>query len=107
MYPESELIRLAGHKAALRRDIAWRREQMAGAAARVARPLAWLDRAVAFWRRLSPFTQLAALPLGFALKRAVFPRVKLLGPLMRWAPLVFGAVRGVMRHRAEAASPED
>ena len=45
-------------------------------------------------RRLSPFAQIAAVPLGFLVQRAVFPRRKILGSLLRWAPLVFSAVRG-------------
>jgi hypothetical protein len=95
MYPDRELTRLAAHKAALRRDIALRRTQCVEAAARVARPLEWLDRMLALWRRLSPLAQFAAVPLGFLVKRTVFPRLKILGLLMRWGPLVFSAVRGI------------
>ncbi len=95
MYPDRELTRLAVHKAALRRDIALRRAQCAEAAARVAQPLAWLDRMLAFWRRLPPLAQFAAVPLGFLVTRTVFPRLKILGSLVRWSPLVFGAVRGI------------
>jgi len=65
MYPHRELTRLAARKAALRRGIALRRAQCADAAVRVAQPLKQLDRALAFWRRLSPFAWLAAVPLGF------------------------------------------
>lgn len=95
MYPDRELTRLAARKAALRRDIALRRAQCAEAAARVAQPLAWLDRMLAFWRRLSPLAQFAVVPLGFLVKRTVFPRLKILGSLVRWGPLVFAAVRGI------------
>ena len=95
MYPQRELIRLAAHKAALRRGIAFRRAQCAEAAARLAQPLAWLDRMRAFWRRLAPLAPLAALPLGFLAARIIFPRSKILGSLVRWGPLVFGAVRGI------------
>jgi hypothetical protein len=95
MYPQRELTRLAAHKAALRWDIALHRAQCAAAAARVAQPLAWLDRMLAFWRRLSPFALFAAVPLGFLVQRTVFPRSKILGSLMRWGPLLFGAVRGI------------
>jgi hypothetical protein len=95
MYPQGELIRLAAHKVALRRDIALRRVQCIEAVTRVAQPLEWLDRALAFWRRLSPLTKFAALPLGWFVQRAVFPRLKILGPLLRWAPLVMNVVRGV------------
>ena len=95
MYPQRELTRLAAYKVALRRDIAFRRAECAEAAARATQPLEWLDRMLAFLRRLSPFAQFAAVPLGFLVTRAVFPRSKILGSLVRWGPLVFGAVRGI------------
>jgi len=62
-------------------------------AARLSRPVAWLDRALAFWRRLSPFMQLAAVPVALLVARAVAPRRGLLGSLARWGPLAFGAAR--------------
>jgi hypothetical protein len=93
MYPERELTRLAANKASLQRDIALRRAQCAEAAARVARPLEWMDRALAFWRRISPLAQLAIVPLGILVKRRLFPRHRLLGSILRWGPLVAGAVR--------------
>jgi len=95
MYPQQELARLAAHKAALRRDIALRRAECAVAATRVAQPLEWLDRVVAFWRRLSPLAVMAAVPLGFLVKRTLGPRLKILVSLVKWGPLVFGAVRGI------------
>ncbi len=89
MYPQRELIRLAAHKAALRRDITLRRAQCAEAAAALARPLAWLDRALAFARRLTPVAALVALPLGCLVTRTAVSRVKFLGALS------LGAVRGL------------
>jgi hypothetical protein len=94
MYPQRELIRLAIHKAALRRRIARHRVECVAAAARVAKPFEWLDRALAFWRRVSPLALIAAVPLGFLIRRTASPRLKLLGSLVKWGPLVFGAVRG-------------
>ena len=44
---------------------------------------------------LSPFTKFAAVPLGFLIKRTLSPRLKVLGSLVKWGPLVFGAMRGV------------
>ena len=99
MYPDRELTRLAARKAALRRDIALRRAQCAAAAARVAQPLEWLDRMLAFWRRLSPLVKFAALPLGFLLKRSLAPRIRVLGALLRWGPPVLGAVRSLIGAR--------
>lgn len=95
MYPAWELRRLAAHKSALHKRIALRRLACVQAAAQVARPLAWLDRVVAFWRRLSPFAKFAAVPLGILVQRAVAPRVGILGQLARWGPLAFAAVRGI------------
>jgi hypothetical protein len=95
MYPQRELTRLAAYKTALQWDIALHRTQCAEAAARVAQPLAWLDRMLACWRRLSTFGPLAVVLLGWVVTRTVFPRRKVLGPLLRWAPLVLGLVRGI------------
>jgi len=93
MYPERELTRLALRKAALQRTIALHRAQCAGAAARAARPLDWIDRMLAWWRRLPPLATFAAAPLGWLITRSLFPRLKILGPLLRWGPVVLGAVR--------------
>ena len=95
MYPQRELAQLAAHKAALRRNIALHRAECVAAAARVARPLAWLDRVVALWRRLSPLAAISLVPLGLLLKRTFGPRLRILASLVKWGPLVFGAVRGV------------
>ena len=102
MHSDRELNRLAAVKAALRRDIAGHRRLCVTAAARVAQPLAWLDRMLVLWRQLAPFAPIAAIPLGFLLKRSSAPRPRLLGTLLRWAPAVFGAVRGFARARAAA-----
>ena len=102
MYAQRELIRLSVYKAALRRRIALRRVEITLAAATVVQPLAWFDRAVAFWRRLSPLAVVAAVPLGFLITRNRSPRFKVFGSLMKWGPLVFGAVReigGALRTR--------
>jgi hypothetical protein len=95
MYPQSELNRLAAHKATLRRGIGLRRARCAEAAAGVAQPFDRLDRMLAFWRRLSPLVKFASLPLGLLAARTVFPRRKILGTFVRWSPLLFGAMRSV------------
>lgn len=100
MYPHSELTRLAAAKVTLRRDIARRRHQCAAAAAAIARPLAWVDRAAAFWQKITPFAGLATVPLGLLLERAVFPRAKLLGTLLRWGPAALRAMRNLTRRPA-------
>lgn len=95
MYPNWELRRLAAHKVALRRGIALSRTRCVEAAARVAQPLEWLDRMLAFWRKLPPIARFAAVPLGLLATRTVFPRLKFIGSLARWGPLAFGAARGI------------
>lgn len=95
MYPNQELIRLANHKLALRRRIMIHRAQCMEATFHLARPLEWVDRAVATWRKISPLARLAAVPLGFLVQRKLFPRRNLLRSLFRWGPLVFAAIRGI------------
>jgi len=99
MYPQRELKRLAVHKLAVRRGIAFHRAQCVASATRAVQPLEWLDRMLALWRALSPFMKFVAVPLGFALRRSAAPRPRFLGKLLRWAPLVFGAVRAIVRPR--------
>lgn len=94
MYPAWELKRIAAHKSALRKRIALRRITCFASAARLARPLAWVDRVVAFWRRLPSFAKFAALPLGVLFQRKTVSRRGILGTFARWGPLVFSAVRG-------------
>ena len=103
MYPQRQLNELAARKTVLRRGIALRRVQCAVAAARVAQPLEWVDRMLAFWRSLSPLAQFAAVPLGLLIQRTVSPRLKILRTLVRWSPLVFAALRLVGRAAAFSA----
>jgi hypothetical protein len=105
MYPSEELRFLAASKEALREQIFVRREICAVAAARVARPIAWLDRVQARWHNLSPLVKMAALPAGLLLKRLILPRTHILGKILRWGPIIYGAVRGLtaarqMSHRS-------
>ena len=48
---------------------------------------------------------LLALPAGLLLKRLILPRTHILGKILRWGPIVYGAVRGLtaarqMSHRS-------
>ena len=95
MYPDRELIGLELHRKILRRRIARRRSECVAAAAQLARPIAWLDRALAFWRRLSPLAQFALPSLGALATRTLFPRHKFLNLLLSWGPMISGAVRGL------------
>jgi hypothetical protein len=109
MYPQPELSRLAAHKAALRRDIFLHRAECVRAATRITQPLVLVDRLLAIWRQFQPVATLAALPLGLFVTRTFFPQRKLIGSLVRWAPLVFAAVRGIgsalKTHPGQARSP--
>ena len=104
MYPAEELIRLARYKAVLSRRITRHRAQCVEAASVAAQPLAWLDRMLGFWRKLSPFAKFAAVPLGFLAKRTLFPRRKILGSMVRWGPLILNVVRTVLKSRAKTAT---
>jgi hypothetical protein len=99
MYPQEELRILAARKAHLRHRIHGRRVECAAAIASLARPIEWLDRALAQWRKLSPVLKLAAVPLVLLLKRWMAPKTKILGTILRWGPLAYGAVRGLTAAR--------
>lgn len=97
MYPAEELNDLARRKAALRSRISSTRLRCAAAAGEVARPIAWIDRFVAQWRRISPLAKLAALPLGFLLRRTLVGRgakkSSLVTRTFKLLPTLLGAVR--------------
>ncbi len=94
MHPQRELNLLALRKAALRRDIAYHRAECVAAAGRVAEPLIWLDKVVAFCRKVSPLALVAAVPLALMFKKKVAPRLNLWGLMLRWGPLVLGTTGG-------------
>lgn len=101
MYPQRELIRLEAHKAVLRRRIGRQRTRCVSAVTQILQPVAWIDRLRSLAHRLSPFVALVAIPLGLLLKRSTAPRPRLLGTLLRWGPLVLGAVRGLTAGRRQ------
>jgi len=103
MYPSGELTSLARYKAGLRFRIARRRLEFAEAMSQVERPLSWLDRALALWRKIRPIAKLAAIPLALLLRRKIFRHLGFFGSLVRWAPIAFTATRAVsaMRRPAE------
>lgn len=99
MYPDGQLSELAVHKLALRQRISLRRRLCVVAAKRASEPLAKVDRALTQWRKISPLAKMAALPAMFLLKRTLFRRAKIVGPLLRWGPLAFKVFRGVTAAR--------
>jgi hypothetical protein len=106
MYPQQDLIRIALHKAALRHSIALNRERIVEATSRVSKPVAFADRALAFWRDLSPIVRISAVPLGVVATRALFPRLRILRTVVRWSPLVIAAMRA-LKVREKGGAPDE
>jgi hypothetical protein len=99
MYPDGQLNELAVHKVVLQQRISLRRRLCVVAAKRASQPLAKVDQAVNQWRRISPLAKMAAVPAALLLKRVLFRRAKVIGPLLRWGPLAFKVFRGVAAAR--------
>jgi|GEM_PF-691479 len=93
MYPNQELSQLAERKRALRVAIALRRSACALAASRATKPIAWLDRALAFSQQAAPFLGALALPLALFSAGKTVRKSGLLGSLVKWGPLVLQATR--------------
>jgi hypothetical protein len=99
MYPREELTSLAASKSALRQRIFARRSECAAAAARLARPIAWIGRVHSSWRRFSPLAKLASASIGLLMGRMKIRHLRTAGAALRWGPLVLGAVRGLAPRR--------
>ena len=99
MYPDGDLNQLALRKIALRQRILLRRRECVARAERIAQPLEKIDDLVKRWRRISPLTKLAAVPVAMLFKRLIFPRTKILGSLFRWGPIAFKILRGLRATR--------
>lgn len=96
MYPAGQLTEIASRKAALRSRIATRRLECVAYAAEVARPIAWIDRAAAQWRKISPYAKLAIVPLASLLlrrKTAARNRTPGWGRWLKLMPIVASAAR--------------
>jgi hypothetical protein len=94
MYPTAELKTLEVRKLVLRQKIAASRLECAALAERASRPVALLDRVITQWRKISPLAKIAAVPLGFMLRRKLLPRKgSLFRSALRWAPAVLSAMR--------------
>jgi len=94
MYAERELTRLNAVKSVVRRRIARRRIEISAQMEHVARPVRWVDRAYAYWKKAGPLAQLAAAPLTAWLASKLFGRRKRAGSVMRWVPTIWSVVRG-------------
>lgn len=102
MYPTRQLTILELRKIAVRQRIAVTRWECVSLAAEAARPIAWVDRALVQWRKISPFAKFAAVPLGLLLSRRLRPGKGggLFRQLLRWAPIGFKAARMFAARRA-------
>ncbi|HWA84587.1 MAG TPA: hypothetical protein VG710_00065 [Opitutus sp.] len=103
MYPTQELKDLAKKKETLRGRIARERLEAAAAAAELARPVGWIERAVAKWRQLSPWVKAGIVPVALLLRRRFPARLRRSSRTMqvlRWAPLVLRAVRVLAERRS-------
>ena len=95
MYAQRELTRLALRKNVLMHRIFARRKVCAEQIAEVTKPLVWLDGLRAKWSLVSPVAKVTAVPLALLLKKAFFPKARLLGSLIRWAPVAISIFRSV------------
>jgi hypothetical protein len=100
MFPGEELKSLATSKAALRQRIMARRSECAAAAARLAQPIAWIGRAHEGWRLIAHLFNLPSAPVGFLTGRMKNRHLLTTGAVLRWGPLVLGAVRALSPHRS-------
>ena len=96
MYSTEELNELLMRKARLRAAIEGNRRACVVQAGEVLRPLAWIDRVMAEWRRVAPLAKAAAVPFGWMLWR----KLRLGGAArsaqaLRWLPTLLGLVRAV------------
>ena len=103
MYPHAELTQLALRKLELRRAIAERRATCISAATRATQPLAWLDRAIGFFKRAAPLLPVLSAPLVLA-NRKPGQKTSLFGSMVKWGPLVFQAMRFARSGAAPAST---
>jgi hypothetical protein len=92
MYPQRQLTDLDTRKSELRRRICLHRTECIDAATRLAVPLEWVDRVLAFLKRIKPVAMLAAVPIGALVARSESRSLRFLGSIARWAPIVLGAM---------------
>lgn len=71
MYPGGSLDELAQRKALLQARIAVRRYELMIAGAQAAKPIVFIDRAVATWVKISPIVKDIGIPLGLLIWRNV------------------------------------
>jgi hypothetical protein len=96
MYPQIDLAILAARKERLRTRIRLRREECAIELDRAMRPVAWLEHAYAQWKSISPLVKFGAIPLGFLLKKKIFPKSGgWIGGLFRWGPMAFNLFKSL------------
>jgi len=90
MYPQPDLRLLAVRKRALVHLIRARREECADYTHEVLKPAEWASGVYAKWQAISPFTKLAAVPIGLMLTRKLMPKI---GGLVSWVPIALNLFR--------------
>lgn len=90
MYPQPDLNILAIRKRALVHRIRVRREECAVHAHEVLKPAEWASGMYAKWQAVSPFTKMAAVPLGLLVTRKLMPKIS---GLISWAPMALNIFR--------------
>lgn len=97
MYPQREIDGLARLKASRRRTIALHRSECAALAARIAEPLDWIDRMRTLCVRLARLTPADAATFVLLCGSGGLPGLKILAPMLRWGPVVYGVVDRLRR----------
>ena len=108
MYPRGQLTELAARKTLLQARIAVRRWECAAAMVEIARPLAFVDRGVAAWRRISPIVKVLAIPAGVFLTqffrrkgaRTAAKKSGRMAAVMAALPVILRGVKMVQEMRA-------
>lgn len=110
MYPQGELTHLAARKTLLQARITIHRLECTLAVVEIARPFAWIDRALQTWHRFSPMLKMLGVPLGllvtriFARKRKSKPTGKSkFAALMAALPIILRFANMIKEARASHA----
>ncbi len=94
MYPSGQLKALARHKAHVIQRSAFLRQEAVTAARGIEQSLSWVERAMDIWKRVGPLVKYGSVPLAFLARKFLFRKVRFLGPLIKWGPILLGLFRG-------------
>jgi hypothetical protein len=102
MYPSGELNLLGARKALVRVRIAEHRWQCIQAAGELSKPVEFLDRAWATWKKISPLMKMAGVPLTWMLvkRMKIFGRLAKVASFARTLPVILNTAKAVASWRA-------